>query len=88
MTDDELIEKMVNEHARFANVRSTLGMRAAIAIARPVIERETLEKAAKVASAFEDKYQIPTEYDYGAQICSREIAAAIRALGGDNVSNS
>ena len=48
----------------------------ALAVARKAI----LGEAANLASANEDKYQNPTEYDYGAQICSREIAAELRSL--------
>ena len=69
----------------------------ALAIARHIIEREALEKAAKVANCFTsaniDPYQsgdasFDRGYDIGVIDAGKLIAAAIRALGDDNEQDS
>lgn len=81
-SDDQIIAGHVRDSVAML-LRFKHNRRAALAVARKAI----LEEAAKVASANEDKYQNPTEYDYGAQICSREIAAAIRSLANQEQTN-
>jgi len=89
MTDDELIEKMVAEFHKKpvdSSINSFDRMRAALAVVRPIIEREALEKAAKVAE-WGACGGLDVDHIVCADTCE-SIAAAIRALGGDNEQDS
>ena len=81
MTDEELVEKMAFAYdGGTGRPVSIAGLEAAIAIVRPIIEREAFEKAAKVADIA--YHQEPFGDDATITIADdpTKIAAAIRAL--------
>jgi len=80
MTDDKLIQAMLDAYWQPKRILSRSRMGLALAVARPIIERETLEKAAKACEA-EHLIDPNTEsegdeaYDLGVRHC----AAALRS---------
>ena len=83
MTEEELVEAMCK--AAYGDAMAAFfPMRQALRAVRPIIERETLERAAKVAAdhAHENPHVSPHNTDYwnGASDGIDSCAAAIRAL--------